>query len=66
MCVCLVTQSSPTLCHLMDCSPTGSMIFSRKEYWSGLPLPPPRDLPYPGIEPAYPLSPALTGKFFTI
>ena len=30
MCVCLVTQSSPTLCHLMDFSPTGSMKFSRK------------------------------------
>ena len=25
--------------------------FSRKEYWSGLPCPPPRDLPNPGIEP---------------
>ena len=28
-----------------------SMGFSRKEYWSGLPFPPPRDLPNPGIEP---------------
>jgi len=25
---------------------------SRKEYGSGLPCPPPRDLPDPGIEPA--------------
>ena len=25
--------------------------FSRKEYWSGLPYPPPGDLPNPGIEP---------------
>ena len=24
--------------------------FSRQEYWSGLPCPPPRDLPNPGIE----------------
>ena len=26
--------------------------FSRQEYWSGLPCPPPGDLPDPGIEPA--------------
>ena len=25
--------------------------FSRQEYWSGLPFPPPVDLPDPGIEP---------------
>ena len=28
-----------------------SMGSSRQEYWSGLPLPPPGDLPDPGIEP---------------
>ena len=28
-----------------------SMGFSRQEYWSGLPLPSPEDLPNPGIEP---------------
>ena len=28
-----------------------SMGFSKQEYWSGLPCPPPRDLPNPGIEP---------------
>ena len=28
-----------------------SMGFSRQGYWSGLPCPPPRDLPIPGIEP---------------
>ena len=39
-----------------------SMIFSRQEYWSGLPFPSPGDLPNPGIEPAYP---ALAGGFFT-
>ena len=27
------------------------MGFSRQEYWSGLPFPPPGDLPNPGIEP---------------
>ena len=39
-----VTQSCPTLCHPMDCSPPGSplsMGFSRQEYWSGLPFPSP-------------------------
>ena len=29
-----------------------SLGFSRQEYWSGLPCPPPGDLPDPGIEPA--------------
>ena len=42
-----------------------SMGLSRQEYWSGLPLPPPGDLPDPGTEPASPASPALTGSFFT-
>ena len=41
------------------------MGFSRQEYWSGLPCPPPGDLPAPGIEPASLMSPALTGGFFT-
>ena len=36
-----------------------SMGFSRQEYWSGLPCPPPGDLPDPGIEPASLASPAL-------
>ena len=31
-----------------------SMGFSRQEYWSGLPLPSPGDLPNPGIEPRSP------------
>ena len=31
-----------------------SMGFSRQEYWSGLPFPPPGDLPNPGIEPGSP------------
>ena len=40
-----------------------SMGFSRQEYWSGLPCPPPGDLPNPGIEPASLESPALAGRF---
>ena len=42
-----------------------SMGFSRQEYWSGLPCPPPGDLPDPGIEPISLMSPALVGRFFT-
>ena len=42
-----------------------SMGFSRHEYWSGLPCPPPGNLPDPRIEPASLMSPALAGGFFT-
>ena len=31
-----------------------SIDFSRQEIWSGLPLPSPGDLPYPGTEPEFP------------
>ena len=41
------------------------MGFSRQELWSGLPCPPPGDLPDPGIELTSLMSPALTGSFFT-
>ena len=43
-----------------------SMGFSRQEYWSGLPCPPPGDLLNPGIEPVSSIYPALAGEFFTI
>ena len=36
-----------------------SMGFSRQEYWSGVPCPPPGDLPDPGIKPTSLASPAL-------
>ena len=42
-----------------------SMGFLRQEYWSGLPCPPPGDLPNPGIKPESLMSPALAGKFLT-
>ena len=35
------------------------MEFSRQEYWSGLPIPPPGNLPDPGIEPTSPGASAL-------
>ena len=40
------------------------MGFSRPEYWSGRPFPPPGDLPDPGIKPTSLMSPALPGRFF--
>ena len=51
-----VAQLCPTLCDPMDCSLPGYSIhgFSRQEYWSGLPFPPPGDLPAPGTEPRSP------------
>ena len=51
----------------MDCSPPGSSVHGilQQEYWSGLPSPPPGDLPDPGIKPASLMSPALPGGFFT-
>ena len=63
--VCSVAQSCPTLCDPKDCSPPLSMGFSRQEYWSGLPCPPPGDLPNPGIKPESLISPALAAGFFT-
>ena len=41
------------------------MEFFKQEYWSGLLLPSPEDLPDPGFEPMSHASPALAGEFFT-
>ena len=58
-----VVESCPTLwpAWTVACQAPLSMGFSRQEYWSGLPFPPPRDLLDPWIEP---LVPALGGRFF--
>ena len=67
MCVCAVVQSCPALCDPMDrphWAPL-SMKLSRQEYWSGLPLPTPGDLPDPGTEPVSFASPAPAGRVFT-
>ena len=68
MCVlCLVAQSCPTLATAWTVALQAllSMRFSSQEYRSGLPFPPPGDLPDPGIKPASPPSPELAGRFFT-
>ena len=41
------------------------MGFPRQKYWSGLPCPPPGDLPNLGIEPTSLVSPAMAGGLFT-
>ena len=51
----LFSQSWPTLCNPMDCSPPGyilSMRFSQQEYRNGFPVPSPGDPPNPWIKPA--------------
>ena len=50
-----------TLCNPRDCQAPLCMEFSKQEYWSVLPFPPPADLSDPGIKPA---SPASAGGFF--
>ena len=50
-----VMSDSETL-WTVACQAPLSMGFSRQEYWSGLPFPPPGDLPNPGVKP---MSPAL-------
>ena len=62
-------QSCLTLCDPMDYSISQApltMGFSKQDYWSGLPRPRPGDLPHPGTEPAFLISPALAGRFFTV
>ena len=64
VCVCV-------LCHFgrvrlvtawtVACLAPLSMGFSSQEYWSGLPCPPPGDLPNPRIQPMSLKSPALAG-----
>ena len=58
--MCLVTQPCPAICDPVDCSPQAplTMSFSRQEYWSGLPFPPPGDPPDPGMEAVSPASQA--------
>ena len=61
------TQLCRTLCNPWTVAQQAplSIDFSRQEYWSGLPCPPPGDLPDSGIKPASPASPELADRFFT-
>ena len=62
--VCFVISDSETPWAAAHQAPL-STGFSRQECWSGLPFPPPGDLPDPGNEPISPEFPAPTGRFFT-
>ena len=66
MCVCVLNHvqlfAAPrTVAHQVPLS----MGFPRQEYWRGLSLPSPGDLPNPGIKPKSPAPPAWAGGFFT-
>ena len=59
-------QSCPTLCDPWTVARQAplSMGFFRQEYWSGLPCPPPGDLPDRRIEPTSLMSPESADGFF--
>ena len=70
VCVCVCSVASIVSKSLWPCglSPTRLLCpwgFSRQEYWSGFPCPPPGYPPHPRIKPAFLLIPALSGRFFT-
>ena len=69
VCVCSVAQLYPALCDFMGYNSVLqaplSMGSSRQEYWSGLPFPPPGDLPDTGVKLMSFIFPALLGGFFT-
>ena len=68
LCMCAKSlQLCLTLCNLWTVAHQAplSIGFSRQEYQSGLPCPPPGDLLNPGIEPMSLMSPALASGFFT-
>ena len=70
LCACLLSRFShiwlfETL-WTVACQASLSMGFSRPAYWSGLPCPPPGELPNPGIKPSVSLCPLhWAGGFFT-
>ena len=63
-CFCVCVLSHVQLCETswtVTLQASLSMEFFRQEYWSGLPFPPLRKLPDPGIEPTS----VLAGRYFT-
>ena len=69
MCACRLSHFGPVWLFVarwtVACQAPLSVWFFRQEYCSGLPCPPPGDLPHPEIEPRSLISPALAGRFFT-
>ena len=58
--LCLLSVTPWTITHQTPLS----MVFSRQEYWRGLPCPPPGHLPNPGTEPVSLTSPDLAGCLY--
>ena len=69
LCVCLLSYFSRVWLFATPrteaCQAPLFVGFSRQEYWSGLPFPPPGELPNSGIKPTSPVTLALAGRFFT-
>ena len=65
VCVCSAASDSFVIPWTVALQDPLSLGFSRQEYWSGLPFPPPGGLPNPGIKPTSLVSPTLAGGFFT-
>ena len=70
LCACVLSHFShvwffATLWTVLRQAPL-SMGFSRQEYWSGLPFPSLRDLPFPGIKSSTHMTPPLAGKLTSI
>ena len=67
VCVYVCAQSCLTLCGPMNIVHQTPLFmgFLRQESQSGLPFPTPGDHPNPETEPAFPVSPAISGRFFT-
>ena len=63
-CLYLVLQPDPANPWTVARQAPLSMVFSRQEYWSGLPCPPLEDFPNSGIKPSSLMSPPLAGRFF--
>ena len=67
-CVCAQSLSRVQLFVIpwtVSCHAPVAMGFSRQEYWSGLPFPPPEALPDLGMETMFLVSPGLAGGFFS-
>ena len=60
MCVCILQVKPEPNLHIGMC-----VCILQAKYWSGLPCPPPGDLPGPVTKPMSLMSPVLAGGFFT-
>ena len=67
-CVCSVAHHVQLFANQWTVAPQAplSMGFSRQEYWSRLPFPPPGDFPDLGIKPISLVSPALAGGLLSL